>query len=149
MIISNDPFITLEDDEVFTSSFRGVFNISSLGLYYQYAPYGASSYAEGMELILLPWSQLQDVPIRTGKYASLFTLSNLDSYYYTEFEKEWEYKGLSTVHYGLYDYYDFVNEYKYDEGDYTETYTQTVGLESGEYLYKEIWWTHQNTYMTN
>jgi len=139
--LGSDPFITLENDEVFTSSFSGVFNISSLGLYYQYAPYGASSYAEGMELILLPWNQLQDVLTRTGKYASLlFTLSKLDSYYYTEFEKEWEYKGLSTVHYGLYDYYDFVNLYKYNEGDYTETYTQTVGLESGEYLYKETWW---------
>ena len=99
-----------------------MFNISSLGLYYQYAPYGASSYAEGMELILLPWNQLQDVLIRTGKYASLlFTLSELDSYYYTEFEKEWEYKGLSTVHYGLYDYYDFVKDNNFEEGRYFNT----------------------------
>jgi hypothetical protein len=139
--LGSDPFITLEDDEVFTSSFRGVFNISSLGLYYQYAPYGASSYAEGMELILLPWNQLQDVLIRTGKYASLlFTLSKLDSYYYTEFEKEWEYKGLSTLHYGLYDYYDFIEDNNYEEGRYFNSYTQTVGIESGEYLYKEAWW---------
>jgi len=139
--LGRDPFITIEEDELFTSSFRGVFNISSLGLYYQHGPYGASSYAEGMELILLPWNQLQDVLIRTGKYASLlFTLSKLDSYYYTEFEKEWEYKGLSTVHYGLYDYYDFVKDNSYEEGRYFNTYTQTVGLESGEYLYKETWW---------
>ena len=139
--LGSDPLITVENDELFTSSFSGVLNISSLGLYYQYAPYGASSYAEGMELILLPWHQLQDVLIRTDKYASLlFSLSKLDSYYYTDYEKEWEYKGLSTLHYGLYDYYDFVDVYKYDEGEYIETYTQTVGFESGEYLYKDTWW---------
>ena len=139
--LGSDPLITVEDDELFTSSFSGVLNISSLGLYYQYAPYGASSYAEGMELILLPWHQLQDVLIRTGKFASLlYSLSKLDSYYYTEFEKEWEYKGLSTVHYGLYDYYDFVEDNNFEEGRYFNTYTQTVGFESGEYLYKETWW---------
>ena len=49
-------------------------------------------------------------------------------------------KELSTMHYGLYDYYDFLDIYKYDDGQYTETYTQTVGLESGDYLYKDTWW---------
>ena len=139
--LGGDPFILLEDDELFTSSFRGVFNISSLGLYYQFAPYGASSYAGGMELILLPWHQIQDTLVRNGKYASLLaSISSLNSYYYTEFEKEWEYKGLTTLHYGLYDYYDFVDSFKYDDGEYLETYTQNVGFESGEYLYKETWW---------
>jgi hypothetical protein len=44
------------------------------------------------------------------------------------------------LHYGLYDYYDFIEDNNYEEGRYFNSYTQTVGIESGEYLYKEAWW---------
>ena len=136
-----DPFATIYDEEFFNSNVFGVFNVSKNGLYFQYAPYGASSYAEGMELILLPWYQLQDVLVRTGKFASLLgTFSSLNSYEYSEFEPAWEFKGLSTIHYGLYEYYDFVKLYKYEEGRYFNSYTKTIGVDSGEYLYKETWW---------
>ena len=139
--LGDDPFATLPNKELFTTSYNGVANISKLGIYYQFGPYGTSSYAAGMELILLPWFYLQDILVKTGKYASLLnTYSDLDSYQYSEFEPEWDFEGLSTLHYGLYNYYDFVDNNNYEEGRYFNTYTQTVGLDSGEYLYKETWW---------
>ena len=138
--LGDNPFATLPNEELFTTSYNGVANISKLGIYYQFGPYGTSSYAAGMELILLPWFYLQDILVKTGKYASLLnTYSDLDYYEYSEFEPEWEFQGLSTLHYGLYDYYDFMEKNFYEDGKYFNRYTQVVGLESGEYLYNETW----------
>jgi hypothetical protein len=138
--LGNDPFATIYDEEFFNSNGFGVFNISRNGLYFQYKPYGASSYAEGMELILLPWYQLQEVLVKNGKYASLLSsFSNLDAYEYTNFEPEWDFSGMSTLHYGLYNYYDFIEMFTYKDGRYFDRYTETVGQESGEYLYKNAW----------
>jgi len=139
--LGNDPLATIATDEWFTSSFSGVFNISKNGLYYQFAPYGASSYGEGMELILLPWSRLGDVVVETGKYSSLlYSFTKLTPYDNLEFEPDWEFKGQSTLHLGLYDFYNFGETYKFEQDRYFKVYTQTVGLESGEYLYKDTWW---------
>lgn len=139
--LGNDPFMTTPTDEWFTSSFSGVFNISKNGLYYQFAPYGASSYGEGMELILLPWSRLGDVVVETGKYSSLlYSFSKLTPYDNLEFEPDWEFNGQSTIHIGLYNYYDFGEAYKFEQDRFYKVYTQTAGLESGDYLYKDTWW---------
>lgn len=144
-IESKPFFFIVEDDGFFVNDAYGVFNISKHGLYFQYTPYGASAYANGMELVLLPWFQLQDVLATSGKYSSLLHhYSNLPSYEYTDFEKDWVFQGLSTLHIGLYNYRDFINTFKYESDYETDivytTFTEKFGVESGTYLYKDSWY---------
>ena len=82
-----DPFPTLTELLDCCSTFA----ISEFGLFVQFWAYEVSGYAQGEELILLPWYDLVSVLDKNGPYSDVLKEYSEISWIVSIFEPKWDF----------------------------------------------------------